>query len=110
MGRLQRVLGPGIIAAGMTLCAVGCEADPLYIDCPMSDAIKQACASQQSTTQLTCVVEQHPYCNEAICAMWQGSDPFCSRTCSGDGDCPSGSTCQTYLDINFCVQDSVTSQ
>ena len=49
MGRLQRHLGFGVIAAAMALGVVGCEADPLYIDCPMSDAIKKACQEQQAT-------------------------------------------------------------
>lgn len=93
----------------MALGVVGCEADPLYIDCPMSDAIKKACQEQQATTQLTCVVEKHPFCNEAICAMWKGSDPFCSRNCASDGDCPGGSSCQPYLDLKFCVENTVVS-
>ena len=87
-----------------------CETEPLFIDCPLSPSIKTACEMEQEQTdeaELTCVVAEHPYCLESICASWRGSDPFCSRACEQDADCPADASCQEHLGALFCVPSSV---
>ena len=51
----------------------------------------------------TCVVEEHPFCLEAICAAWEGGQPQCTRACTSSADCPTGATCQEHLGVSFCV-------
>ncbi len=77
------------------------------MDCPLSETILETCEAESETTALTCVVERHPMCDEQVCAKWRDSDAFCSRLCAEDLDCPTGSTCQGYLDFDFCVPDDV---
>ncbi|TNF30038.1 MAG: hypothetical protein EP329_14360 [Deltaproteobacteria bacterium] len=95
-----------LVVAAMALGALSvgaCDTTELFHDCPLSESIVQACEADSSTTALTCVVTDHPLCEEMICAAWQNSDPFCTQACSVNADCPEGSTCETYLDIAFCV-------
>ena len=87
-----------------------CETEPLFIECPLSPSIKTACETEQQQTdeaELTCVVAEHPYCLESICASWRGSEPFCSRACEADTDCPADATCQEHLGSLFCVPTTV---
>ena len=88
--------------------AVGaCDTETFFHECPLSRSIVDACAANSTTTTLTCVVADHPLCDEKICASWQDSTPFCTRACSLTSDCPDGSTCVTYLDFAFCVPATV---
>ena len=98
-----------LIAAIVSLAAVaGCEEEEFFRSCPLSATIIEACEIESTSTTLTCVVAQHPICDEQICAKWEGSESFCSRTCLADTDCPSGSSCLTYLDFAFCVPEFAT--
>jgi len=101
----------------MTACVVvllaffpaGCDEDEAFPACPMSPSILEACRDESPSTALTCVVAQHPMCDEQICAMWENSEPFCTRACEQDGDCRAGSSCQSYLSFDLCVPDGVVS-
>lgn len=104
--------GPLLATGAMMLVAPAlgaCAEDDLFSDCPLSNSIQETCESGQASTDLTCVVAEHPFCNEKICARYKGSAPFCSRSCSGDADCPGGSGCATVekLGLSFCVQDAL---
>lgn len=81
----------------------GCSADDLFTSCPLSASIEAACEADQATTTYTCVVEEHPLCNEQVCAAWGDSEPFCSRKCDDDDGCPAGSVCESYLTFGVCV-------
>lgn len=84
-----------------------CDEDPAFFhECPLSDTILELCAEQSDDTQLTCIVREHPMCEESICASWKGSASFCSRECTDDAGCPTDSTCQTYLDFKVCVPNT----
>ncbi|MCB9733043.1 MAG: hypothetical protein H6745_10575 [Deltaproteobacteria bacterium] len=87
-----------------------CPEDEFFQSCPMSESILDTCRAESQSTTLTCVVADHPQCEEKICAKWEDSEPFCSRECEADADCPADSTCQTYLDFSFCVPASATTQ
>ena len=51
----------------------------------------------------TCVVADHPFCLEAVCAAWEGGQPQCTRNCETTADCPQGATCQEHIGLRFCV-------
>ncbi len=91
----------------MALAFGACDEDPDFMHCPLSNSIIEVCEQQAGGAAVfTCVVEQHPFCVDAICASWEGSDPFCTRACATDTDCPSASTCREYLELRFCVPSS----
>jgi hypothetical protein len=91
----------GVLGAlGATACD---DEEPFFHHCPLSSSILDVCQEDVSDTALTCIVREHPMCEEMVCASWEGSDSFCSRECAGDGECPADSSCQTYLDFRLCV-------
>jgi hypothetical protein len=84
------------------------EGEPFYRTCPLSASILALCEEDQPGTELTCVVTDHPMCDEGVCAAWEGSASFCSRTCTTTDDCPTESKCLAYLEgsgIQVCVPD-----
>lgn len=84
------------------------EAEPFFRACPLSSSIVAVCREDQPNTDLTCVVTEHPMCDERVCAAWEGSASFCTRTCELTSDCPPASSCLPYLrgmDISVCVPD-----
>lgn len=83
------------------------DEEPFFRDCPLSTSILEVCEEESTDTDLTCIVREHPMCDEAVCAAWKGSQSFCSRECTGDGDCPAESTCQTYLEFSVCVPNEL---
>ena len=106
-----------LVASALALGALGCHSDGLYDPCPLSNSIKDACGKASSEgqscdesddcqggltciegtcsdgTAYSCVVAEHPFCLERICASWQGAAPVCSRACESDDDCRDGYTC-----------------
>lgn len=96
----------GLLPLLATFAAVsGCDPDPLFEPCPLSNSIQQACAAEAEDTLYTCVVEDHPFCLEGVCASWLGQPSVCTKACASDTDCPDGTKCKTHLDLKFCVQD-----
>lgn len=80
-----------------------CDEDEFFRPCPLSQTIIDVCEADSPTTSLTCVVREHPLCDEQVCSMWQDSEPFCTRSCVEDADCPEGSICEPHLDFALCV-------
>ncbi len=93
------------MAAILALCVAGCSAEDIGDPCPLSEAIEAACQEEQDTTTYTCVVAEHPSCNEQVCAAWGSAEPFCSRTCETDAECPGSYTCEDYLTFGVCVSE-----
>jgi hypothetical protein len=109
------------------LFAVACHSDGLYAPCPLSNSILDACAQApgegavcttaaecseglscaagQCTdgTAYTCVVAEHPFCLDQICASWEGTEPVCTRACVIDDDCPGADKCMAHNSLRFCV-------
>ncbi len=85
--------------------ASACDPDPLFEPCPLSNSIQQACAAEAADTLYSCVVADHPFCLEGICASWLGQPSICTKACTSDTDCPEGSQCRAHLDLQFCVLD-----
>jgi hypothetical protein len=102
MGRVLNIVVM-VLFGGMV--GQGCDPDPLFMDCPLSNSIKASCATESESIVYTCVVAEHPYCLESICASWQGGPSECTLGCAGDSDCPAGSSCQSHLDLKFCVRN-----
>ena len=80
------------------LALAGCVEEDPYIHCPFSNTIEKTCVQNKDAVGFTCVVASHPFCSEKICVSWVESDPFCSRGCEADGDCPNGGRCVEHLD------------
>lgn len=100
------------LVATVALLAVpfvgGCdEEEPFFRHCPLSETLIEVCQENEPDTALTCVVREHPMCDERVCAAWEGSDSFCSRVCTADAECPPASTCKVYLDYSVCVPDAL---
>ncbi len=120
-----------ISACGLAACLTflaGCHSDGLYSECPLSNSIIEACSQLPGegvvcgtdadcltgltcvdgacadSTMMTCVVEEHPFCLEQICASWQGAPSVCTRACEIDDDCPGTGRCMAHTDIMFCVE------
>lgn len=97
-------LAPRALVALLAFVSLGgCDEEEFFRACPLSQRIVDVCEAESTSTAITCVVEDHPLCDEKVCASWKDSEPFCSRTCNVNADCPEGSTCEVYLDFAFCV-------
>ena len=105
MGRLTQIRFLACIILGAIALSPGCAPDPLFMECPLSNSIKATCEANAESIVYTCVVAEHPYCLESICASWQGSPAECSQACAGDSDCPEGASCQAHLDMKFCIRN-----
>lgn len=94
----------------------GCADEPLYGGCsygptsgPNESTINKNCNHEDGTALFTCVVELHPQCPQDVCLQWKNSEPFCTRRCASDDECPGG-TCETYsstLGKFYCVSDAI---
>lgn len=97
-----------MVLAALFATGSGCDdEEPFFRSCPLSTSIVEVCKEDQPNTELTCVVTEHPMCVEGVCAAWEGSGTFCSRTCTGTSECPPDSSCLPYLEggLSICVPD-----
>jgi trypsin len=94
-----------------TCARIGCTDDPdcqpcgpdgtCVTDCPVPD---YDCRTQEIGE--LCRVDSQ--CLSDLCVYWQGdaSTHFCSQPCSGDGECPSGMSCQSIQPFGkICYYD-----
>ncbi|MFT7579990.1 MAG: hypothetical protein ACI9MR_001657 [Myxococcota bacterium] len=103
---LRTALAAVLFFASATLLT-GCDEEEFFEACPLSESILEICEAESANTTLSCVVQSHPQCVEDICAKWEDSEPFCSRVCAVDTDCPAASACESYLEFRFCVPDEI---
>ena len=99
------------LAAGAMALLVGC-ADDLYNPCtldPNSPDLAVATCGRDDGIQRGCVVDNQIQCDTRSCGRWQSSDPFCTKLCSDDGDCPSGRCLEFVFQSQrkYCVQDEL---
>ena len=107
-GLITKLVGAASLAFLAPFFGAGCdEKVELFHDCPLSESILQACEAESTETEITCVVAQHPMCEERVCAEWEGSRSFCTKICDATHACPSGSSCEEYLNFSFCVPDEI---
>ncbi len=90
------------------IVATGCS-DDFANSCELPSKVLVACQSDESGANSDCVMDHNMYCNSRLCAIYDGSDPFCSLECKKNVDCPSGSSCaEFFADANtgYCVPDN----
>ena len=129
---MYRLPIPHFLVALLMLGVTACHSDGLYDPCPLSKSIVAACsdAAQEGLsctssddcgqglscvdgqcsdgTAFTCVVAEHPFCLEEICASWQGAPSVCTRECAIDDDCPGEGRCVQHQSLRFCVDGPVS--
>jgi hypothetical protein len=94
------------------LCArTGCSDDPDCLPCGPDGTCVSDCELPDldcPTQDLGDICRADSQCTTALCVFWQ-DDPtthFCSRACSGDGDCPDGMSCQSISPFgDVCYYD-----
>ena len=97
------------LAAGSMALLVGC-ADDLYNPCDLDpnspDPAVSTCGQNDGLAR-SCVVDNQIQCDTRSCGRYQGSDPFCTKLCTDDGDCPSGVCLEFVFQTGrrYCVQD-----
>lgn len=92
MGRA--LLGFWIAAA---FAMAGC-ADDLYSSCTPDEG--SGCEGSSS-----CISRPDFECSSRVCGRFDGSDYYCTDSCTSNGDCPGGE-CRTYVigtDERYCV-------
>lgn len=81
------------LASGSMVLLVGC-ADDLYGTCYLDpnspDQQISNCGRESSVVDTGCVVSNQVQCDTRVCGRYQGSDAFCTKLCTSDGDCPGG--------------------
>lgn len=114
--------------------AAACHSDGLYAPCPLSNSILDACSQTSGEgeacataadcpeglsctegqctdgTAYTCVVAEHPFCLEQICASWEGAASVCTRACATDDECPGDDKCMAHNALRFCVSSDQLSE
>lgn len=100
----------GLATLSMALL-VGC-ADDLYSPCtldPGSPDIAIATCGANDGIARSCVVENQLQCDTRACGRYQGSEPFCTKKCGDDSDCPSGTCLELVFQSGqkYCVQDEL---
>ena len=96
------------LLTGALLTLTGCD-DNYGDSCsfPQSEELEVACTDPGTGRLATCVYRRSSDCTSSICALYLGSDPFCTESCEEDSDCPgTGSVCRTLSSgatVGFCV-------
>lgn len=90
----------GTDAAGRDAGDLGQPGEP----CVLPSLVEQAC--RESKPPQNCIRLQAEDCTTSVCAVWNGSDPFCSQGCAS-GVCPDGMSCLQFFqgDGDWCVPD-----
>jgi hypothetical protein len=105
------IFSAGLAVAGLFLMT-GC-ADDLYAPCQLDpnsrvEAVAE-CGTNEGSIDRSCAVDNQTQCDTGSCGRYQGSDPFCTKTCSSDSDCPSGTCVELVFQSGrrYCVDDAM---
>lgn len=105
----------GALAAMSLGLLVGC-ADDLYAPCNLDasspDLAVRTCGDDSGTEDKSCVVENQVQCDTRACGRYSGSEPFCTKRCTDDSDCPSG-LCLEFVfqsGAKYCVENALVDQ
>lgn len=106
LGGVAAMLG----AAALVISAAGCETDVAYKPCAYTPQMQRLCCNADASPEVlrecqandrqdkvSCVVDDHPECEERICVSHRGSTSFCTARCEVDAECPRGGFCATQL-------------
>lgn len=99
--------GAAAVAGSAALATMAaCETQKLYVECKLDDDVtkKGICSGSKSADKDTssCVVREHPQCDQSVCLSYFGLTPFCTTTCSdaNDGVCGNDAFCWTFSDAD----------
>ena len=111
MGKRLGMVCCAVLAAVALTLMVGC-ADDLYQPCQLDanspDPAVSTCGSNDGPTR-GCVVDNQIQCDTRSCGRYQGSDPFCTKQCTDDGDCPAGRCVELVFQSGrkYCVEEAL---
>ncbi|MBH23119.1 MAG: hypothetical protein CMH57_01410 [Myxococcales bacterium] len=83
---------------------------------PDTEVVQLACEETQdentddgqtARSSASCVIKNIIECDDRLCAKYRGSQPFCTRTCSADADCPGSAFCAEFVigtGEKYCVK------
>lgn len=94
-----------LLVLSVSVLCTACVEDETFQYCPFDPCLWKQCSEDPGGAEGTrvaysCAVAQHPQCPEDVCLRFEGSGPFCTKTCDpalSDADCPDGSRCIQYL-------------
>lgn len=100
----------GLATAGLFLMT-GC-ADDLYAPCQLDASSPVAAVAECGANDgpdRSCAVDNQTQCDTGSCGRYQGSEPFCTKVCSSDNDCPSGQCVELVFQSgrSYCVEDAL---
>lgn len=111
----QRTIGlafTSLLAAGSMALLTGC-ADDLYTPCDLDanspDPAVSTCGQDDGPSR-SCVVDNQLQCETRSCGRYQGSDPFCTKQCTDDGDCGANGQCLEFVfqsGRRYCAPDEL---
>lgn len=96
--RTRSLLVTLCLGAAAVIYFGACETQAPYETCALDSEVtsKGICAGDGKGST-SCVVTQHPHCQDAVCLSYYGQKPICSKVCTSDGDCTNG-FCWTFAD------------
>lgn len=103
----------GVMCAVSLILLAGC-ADDLYAPCTLDpsspDPAIQLCGDRSQ--DLSCAVDNYVQCDTRVCARFSGSEPFCTKRCTDDSDCPAGRCLEFPFQSQkkYCVENVVVDQ
>lgn len=99
---------------GSVLLLSACD-DDFGARCDLPSVVEEACQQQGSkgggmVSHFNCFMKENLDCSSKICVIYQDSEPFCSKACKTDGDCPGDARCLPFLldesSDTYCVKRS----
>lgn len=89
--------------------------DDLYASCVLDPASKDeavaACGRNDGSAR-GCVVESGTSCETGTCGRFSGSNPFCTRSCTEDSECPDGKCMEFVFQTGekYCVETTIVGE
>ena len=117
-GFLHRNAGrsAGWLAWALVACPVagiGCETQVQYAACELDKEVtdkvegKNICNGTTKGGDTSCVVTQHPHCDQSICLSYYSQTAFCTKKCVNNTECGPNTCCWTFKDEpttqKYCV-------
>lgn len=113
MGWWLRAGGVAALACGWAGCAgdlyTPCELDPQSSSPTHRECAQSGGGDENEDESVTCAVDNFLPCDTRVCARYEGSDGFCTQTCTSDAECGEG-VCEDFNPlqpgtVRYCVPD-----
>ncbi|MSP90184.1 MAG: hypothetical protein EXR79_00025 [Myxococcales bacterium] len=92
---------------------VGCDTQAQYAPCELDKEVtdkvvgKNICNGTSKAGDTSCVVTQHPHCDQSICLSYYSQTAFCTKMCVNNTECGPNTCCWTFKDEpttqKYCV-------